>query len=762
MGGFSSFRHLAARLAMGAGVLLATSAVVSAQDSAPPVPPTDPVAKAAYDVLDTHCARCHQAGKLVNRDRPAKNFGNVLKLDEIAANPHFILPGNPLNSKLLKQIVDKEMPYDIIYDGETKYPNISKADIDALSGWITSIGAKATASCETHKFIDAEAMVGFMAADIEKVTRARRESTRYLTLTHFANICVSSEAMNVYRQGAIKFINSLSQSSDVVRLETIDPEETILRINLVDLGWSAADWDKLLAVYPYNVEPDIQLNSVLTGATKTPLPYVRADWLTFTAAQPPLYDDLLRLPTTFQGLAREQGVNLANNIRSFVAQRSGFQKSGVSQNNRLIERHPSKSGYFWTSYDFAGNRDVQSLFEHPLGPDGKDAFHHDGGETIFSLPNGFQGYYLNKATGERLDKGPTVIVRDPSRKDFSVTNGISCMGCHDQGMRKAKDEIREHVIRGKSFPREVRETVEGLYPPTDKMDAVIESDGKRFTDAMVRAGLKPALKLNSVEMINALSKRYEDDIDLNGAAAEFGLDAKEFKESSADVDPKLRPLVRRLMQGSIPRDQFENVFREIVEDVTDLKLVEIKGAAQAQKRVAAKREQRVDDLSLTSDQDSYRQGDSPIFTIVSPRDCYLTLTNIDEKGEGTVLLPNRFQQDNRIRANVPIEFPGKGAPFQYKMKDRGIETVTAVCASNPDGGDKIQHDFNRSAFTAVPNYNAALARSISVVAAPPGGAQASSVAGATSTGAPVPGGPKNPPREDSRASTRSAIKLEVR
>ena len=30
------------------------------------------------------------------------------------------------------------------------------------------------------------------------------------------------------------------------------------------------------------------------------------------------------------------------------AQRSGFQKSGVSQNTHLIECHPSRKGYFWT------------------------------------------------------------------------------------------------------------------------------------------------------------------------------------------------------------------------------------------------------------------------------------------------------------------------------------------------------------------------------------------------------------------------------
>ena len=76
----------------------------------------------------------------------------------------------------------------------------------------------------------------------------------------------------------------------------------------------------------------------------------------------------------------------------------------MSKNNRLIERHTIPTGYFWTSYDFKGDRPKQSLFVHPLGPDGADGFKHDGGETIFSLPNGFQAYYLNTATAPALTR----------------------------------------------------------------------------------------------------------------------------------------------------------------------------------------------------------------------------------------------------------------------------------------------------------------------------------------------------------------------
>lgn len=771
MNGFSDSGWRAFGFVLAVGLALGMSGAAMAQDAKAPdkatapgsvsapaeaiVPPSDPVAKAAFDVLDKHCARCHQTGKLVERERPAKNFGNVLKLDEIAVNPHYVLPGNPLGSKLFRQIVDKEMPYDIYYEGSSHAPP-SEADLKALEAWIAALGTKAVASCETHKFIEPEDIVSFMVSDLDKQRPQRRRTTRYLTLTHLTNICADPAAMKVYQQAAVKLLNSLSRSSDVVKLETIDPDASILRFNLLDLGWQASDWNNVIAAYPYNVEPDSEFSRTLASGTATPMPYVRADWFAFAASQPPLYDMLLQLPNSFQQLARDQGIDVEANIRNFVAQRAAFQRSGVSQNNRLIERHPSRSGFFWTSYDFAGNRDRQSLFSFPLGPTGPNAFQHDGGETIFSLPNGFQAYYLNTAKGDRLDKGPTAIVRDPSRKDFAVTNGISCMGCHDQGMRKAKDDVRDLVLNSRAFPKDVRDAVDGLYPPHEKMDALIEDDTKRFADAMKRAGLDSTLKLNGIEMINALAKRYEDDLDLTLAAAELGLKTTEFNEGAADVDPKFRPLVRRLAQGAVPRDQFEAAFREIAPDLTDLKVVAIRHAGPAGQ--IAKPIVNRDDLSLTSDQDSYRLGDTPAFTIVAPQDCFLTLTDIDERGEGTVLLPNRFQQDNFIRAGVPIRFPGPGAPFQFRMKDKGIETVTAVCATQVSGGDRIQHDFQKNQFTPVPNYTSALARSIAVESVKPG---APSVSGTTNTGAAAVSG-REPPPAGSRQSLRAAIRLQVR
>jgi hypothetical protein len=47
--------------------------------------------------------------------------------------------------------------------------------------------------------------------------------------------------------------------------------------------------------------------------------------------------------------------------------------------------------------------------------------------------------------------------------------------------------VRELVLQGRTFPKDVRDAVEGLYPRHDKMDALIEGDAKRFADAMKRA-----------------------------------------------------------------------------------------------------------------------------------------------------------------------------------------------------------------------------------------------------------------------------------
>jgi hypothetical protein len=679
--------------------------------------PADPLGKAAFEVLNKHCARCHQVGRLVEREKPASGFGNILKFNEIDTNAKLIVPGDGHASYLVQQIVNEKMPQDYWDLGTTK-EHPSKEDIDALVAWIDNLGKTVVASCRPP--ISNKDVVSLIAKDLDSaaIPQVRKLGTRYLTLTNIYNSCVDDKTVDIYRQGAIKLVNSLARLSTVTRIDTIDPAKTILRINIDDLGWSATHWETILAVYPYATRPpDSLLNEAIESVTKTKLAYVRADWFAFTASRPPLYNRLLGLPTTVQELERQLSVDVTKDLETYIAKRVGFQNSGVSENNRLIERHPSRSGYFWTSYDFGSNGGVKSLFEHPLGPGGPDGFQHDGGETIFSLPNGFQGYFLNNAKGQALEKGPTNIVRDANRaadkRDPSVINGISCMGCHVFGMQKATDEIRSYVVSARGvFSKATRDAVTALYPEAAEMTAIMAADEATFKNALTKAGITFFVDGNGTEIIYALSNQYERPLTLQVAAAEFGESVDEFKKSLADgAEGSNKLLVNLLLQGKVPRDRFERNFVDLAKQITDDQIV----SATATPISVAKFATSGLDLSLTSDKTVYHANDTASFTIVSSQACFLTLVNLDEKGTGaTVIFPNKFQQDNRIVANTQVIIPGPDAPFQFRLKDTGTETVIAVCTDKDVSVDGISHDFGRAPFTSVPDYTRSIARGIAV------------------------------------------------
>jgi uncharacterized protein DUF4384 len=731
-----------------------------------PPAPDGAVARAAFDTLDKHCARCHQAGPNLTRQKPAKNFGNILKLDEIARDPDLILPGNPDGSGLFIQIAKKDMPYDCYQEFDCD-AEPTEADVKAVYDWIKGLGDTVVAACRSREPIDEAATVTAIAKDIGAQDPRRRQGMRYVTLTHFYNACASDVDMARYRQGVVKLLNSLSRNPDVLKIRTIDPQDTIIAFNLADLNWTTEDWARIAGSYPYGMQPDIAAYDTAVAITGTKLPWVRGDWLAFAASRPPLYFDLLKLPETFAELEREEGVDVRANIEAFLARRAGFQKSGVSKHNRLIERHTIPTGYFWTSYDFNGDRPAQSLFVHPLGPFGSDAFKHDGGETIFSLPNGFQGYYLNTAEGERLSKGPTEIVLDDSQRDRAVTNAISCFGCHNQGIRQATDDIRKHVLHDRSFPDPVREAVEALYAPPEEMKTLLDRDAARFRKAMLSTGLDPDLdsQTEGVESINFLSRAYEKSVDLRIAAAEYGLTAEVLAQGLTEAGGEAGRIKRRLEQGVLPREILEAEFPELVAKVSRNKPIEIASLGpSAVARVRDDNEVLFDDfdLALTSNKSTYRVNELPVFSITSSRDCHLTLINVEASGNGTVIFPNAFQQDNFLPANTEVKFPGNDAPFQFRLKDPGTETVIGICNASAAEADGIQHDFKTRQFTPLGNYRAFLTRQIVVEAASKiaAGQKVKSAAG----DAPEQAG-STVSKDDEDASevlARTAIKLVVR
>jgi serine/threonine-protein kinase len=172
--------------------------------------------------------------------------------------------------------------------------------------------------------------------------------------------------------------------------------------------------------------------------------------------------------------------------------RAGFATSGVSGQNRLIERHAAAHGAYWKSYDFKSNDDRGNLFRFPLGPDFRDnpfaqqAFKHDGGEVIFNLPNGLQGYLLVNGKDERIDEGPIEVVSDGLKTSGTakIVNGLSCLACHNRGM---KSDFKDTVRDGSALAGAARDKVHRLHPKADDMQKLVHEDEDRFLLALDRA-----------------------------------------------------------------------------------------------------------------------------------------------------------------------------------------------------------------------------------------------------------------------------------
>lgn len=115
--------------------------------------PTDPIQLAAYQMLDTHCARCHQTDKSTGLDKAQTKVARILDLEADASNKDLVTPGLPLKSTLYFTVLRREMPYDVYQDGDIDKPMPTDAELDALRAWIVSLkpdAAVASSRTDSH------------------------------------------------------------------------------------------------------------------------------------------------------------------------------------------------------------------------------------------------------------------------------------------------------------------------------------------------------------------------------------------------------------------------------------------------------------------------------------------------------------------------------------------------------------------------------------------------------------------------------------
>lgn len=531
-----------------------------AQEAASPI--DQQLAEAGWTILKTHCYRCHGVD-FMHPQLDVLDRATLLRPEGEKGQPQtaFIVPGKPDESRIWIMVARNEMPPSKAPQESTDDDILTDVERQTLRRWIEAGAHFPNPNRPQREFLGEDSLLSVISQDLERLSPGDRLFTRYFSLAHlWNNPDVSDEQLRIHRAAVSKLINSLSRSQQIAVPREVGPDGTILAIDLRDYGWEKGQqWSLLLKQYPYRLNRNDDVARRVREQVGVDLPYVRADWFIYAASRPPLYHDLLGLPSNARALEAELALDVERNFRQNKLHRAAFADSGVSTQNRLVERHTISSGAYWKSYDFAENRKKASVSSFPLGPKFKgnpfneDAFEHAGGEIIYNLPNGLQAYLLVKNDDERIDEGPIGIVRDLNQFSGSpaVVNGVSCMGCHKHGILKVEDGVRDVFERGKN---PVADKVRRVFPVQGDMDKLVQNDTDRFLDALEQA-IVPWLRegpddlrqiIQFPEPITLAARFYDRKLTLADAARELGLpdSTRRAEELNLPTSQEFAPIVR--------------------------------------------------------------------------------------------------------------------------------------------------------------------------------------------------------------------------
>ncbi|MEQ9408156.1 MAG: c-type cytochrome domain-containing protein [Fuerstiella sp.] len=532
-------------------------------------------------IFRTRCFECHG-------DTRREADINILEHESYVGADGTVVPGDLGASVLFDYVASDDEDFRM---PEAPRPPLSAGEIELIKKWIES-GAPAFPedvdqpaddhhdAALTH-VIGAEYVLSRILQHVEATPRDDRRFLRFFSSNHLLTAGATAAELTEHRHALAKAVNHLSWQPDIVQPTIVDEGTgTLFAVDIRELGWhetpftsagndtsELADhfnlYDQVLLEYPYGMafESSATYQRLFDVYLKPaqlvrPVPCVRIDWFVSVATQSPLYEDMLQLPHDLAELEADLGVDSASNLESFVARRAGMTLSGVSRNNRVVERHPARYGAYWKSYDFQSSRGLQNMFADPID------FHYAGGEMIWNLPNGLQGYLVTDTAGNRILEAPTSIVTDKFAEDKVVRNGLACMRCHDRGMKRFADNIRPAFASLPDRSGVRRAEVLKLYPPKKKMDELLDRDQERFLAALEKALGDPP---QGEPLIPTSRKFLDAPLTLRQAAAELGLKDSAGLQTVFQLPQFTQLGLAGLASGGvIRRDTWEDYFDRVV------------------------------------------------------------------------------------------------------------------------------------------------------------------------------------------------------
>jgi hypothetical protein len=531
------------------------------------------------DILETNCGTCH-IGPGSQGD-----FGYLLNIEELITS-NKVIPGSKEDSQLYNRMVGGTMPPAAVRVIQTP----TYGQIELVGKWIDELELPdPQGSCEPVAFRSVDDQIQLMAQDIaslDPVTEA--PFTRYMTVTYSSNAGDCGRALDRQRYALFKGINSVSTGTRPVQPEAIDEDATIFRIDIRDYEWDreidlednnsidfADGWEAIVADARTNqfvIEYAGDAADDLKADAQTNIPFLPVNVFIQATEFGDLYYTLIEgRANLFDYELEVLGIDTEAEILENNLMRAGFENSGVSKQDRVLNRFDSGiSGglNYWISFDFDGgnggdgangfeqNVANESIFADPLG------FAFAGGEAIFSLPNGMQAYYVAAADGTRLAEAPIGVVIDPAQNNGLVTNGASCHSCHNAGMITFTDTVRQFVIDNRvQFDNDTFEDVMEQYPSKAEFERQMDLDSQVHIRAAEAAGVPEGTP-------DAISRVYLDfqlgNVTAKVAAGELGV-TQDFLIDNLDLlDPRLAPLGEDGDNAYVDRNIFGDAFLDAV------------------------------------------------------------------------------------------------------------------------------------------------------------------------------------------------------
>lgn len=492
-------------------------------------------------ILESRCGKCHSTSL-------AQADVRVLDRDSLV-NHGFLKPRRPNDSPLYQRMIDQDearrMP-------PATEPRMSPEEIATIAEWIhagapqlppvddDAGGENGRRSEPTTRLTESPQrhIHRTIRRHLANLPSADRNFVRFFTSTHLLASGASREELNEQRDALAKTINHLSRERAIVLPIAIDsPHDTVFAVDIRRLGWTrtavaSSDGkirlnrhDLVLLEYPYASIPNddgefqqLMREYIEPARMARPIASVRVDWFVSTATLSPLYEDMLALPATLKELERELGVDSELNEKQAIARRGGLAVSAVSTTIRLLEWHPSFFGEYWKSYDFMGSAGPGSFFRDPI------QVRADGGEMIFTLPNGMPGYFVADGQGVSIHEAPTSIVADRFAADAVVRNALSCIRCHSEGPKRFSDVVRDSLLSPRAESTfDMRHALD-LYATREEMNEKLDAGRGRFEAAM-RAIQRQS---TAAEPVTPVSRGFLDaPLDLEKAKAELGVEESE-------------------------------------------------------------------------------------------------------------------------------------------------------------------------------------------------------------------------------------------